>query len=245
MTVGITGWRLHIGLIFPSPLPPRLIREFYEVVPDGVDVTSVTLSVQQLGDNDMREASKGIDQACKQLAAFNVDLIYFLGVPPIVLQGPGFDKVLAERMSQASGLPAITDVTGVLQAMRHLDMKSVVLATPFESVINERIKVYLQSEGIAVTHMIGLEMHKNAEVRRLPVSVEYATARRAFLESPTRPDGIYVACGSWGSMHNIEPLEQDLDTRLVSWLSAFIWSSMRQGGVHAPVSGFGRLLASP
>lgn len=245
MTQGIPGWRLHIGLIFPSPLPARLIREFYEVVPEGVDVTSVTLSVQQLGDNDMREASKGIDQACKQLAAFNVDLIYFLGVPPIVLQGPGFDKVLAERMSQASGLPAITDVTGVLQAIRHLDMKSVVLATPFETVINERIKVYLQAEGIEVTHMIGLAMRKNAEIRRLPVSMEYATARRAFMESSTRADGIYVACGSWGSMHNIEPLERDLDTRLISWLNAFIWSSMRQGSVHAPVSGFGRLLASP
>lgn len=239
------GWRLHVGLIFPSALPSRLIREFYEVVPDGVDVTTVTLSVQQLGDNDMRKAGKGIEQACKQLAAFEVSLIYFLGIPPIVLQGPGFDRILADRMSQASGLPAITDMTGVLQAMRHLNMRSVVLATPFDSSINDRIKVYLQSEGVEVTHIKGLHMRKNAEIRRLPVSIEYVTARRAFLDSPTRSDGIYVACGSWGSMHNIEPLEKDLETSVVSWLNAFIWSSLRQGGVRASVRGFGRLLASP
>ena len=75
-------------------------------MPDGVDVTTVTLTVQHLGDDHIREAGRGIEQACRQLAAYDVDLVYFLGVPPIVLQGPGFHRVLADRMSQASGLPS-------------------------------------------------------------------------------------------------------------------------------------------
>ena len=238
------GWRLHIGLIFPSPVPPRLVREFYEVVPAGVDLTTVTLTVQNLGDDAMREAGKGIDQACRQLAAYDVDLIYFLGIPPIVLQGPGFDRVLADRMSQASGLPAITDMTGVLEAMRHLDLHTLALATPFEPVVNERIKVYLQSEGIEVVAMKGLGMTKNAEIRRLPVQVEYRVARQTFVESAVRPQGIYIACGSWGSMHNVPLLEQDLDTKVVTWLNAFMWSSMHRLGIRSPIEGFGKLMGS-
>ena len=39
MGVGITGWRLHVGVIFPTPIPPRAVREWYEVAPEGVDIT--------------------------------------------------------------------------------------------------------------------------------------------------------------------------------------------------------------
>jgi hypothetical protein len=42
MAEGLTGWRLHVGAIFPTPVPPRPIRERYEVVPEGIDSTVVT-----------------------------------------------------------------------------------------------------------------------------------------------------------------------------------------------------------
>ena len=90
MGEGITGWRLHVGVIFPTPIPPRAIREWYEVVPDGVDITCVSLTIQQLTDADMEDALKGMERAAKQLANFDVEVIYQGGVPPVVARGPGF-----------------------------------------------------------------------------------------------------------------------------------------------------------
>jgi maleate cis-trans isomerase len=84
MAEGITGWRLHVGVIFPTPVPPRAVLEFYEAVPEGVDMTTVSLTIQQLSDDDMDEAIKGMERAAKQLASFDVDLIYQSGVPPVV-----------------------------------------------------------------------------------------------------------------------------------------------------------------
>ncbi len=81
MADGITGWRLHVGVIFPTPVPPRAVLEFYEVVPDGVDMTTVSLTIQQLSDDDMDEAIKGMERAAKQLASFDVDVVYQSGVP--------------------------------------------------------------------------------------------------------------------------------------------------------------------
>src|SRR5262249_29629895 len=69
MAEGITGWRLHVGVIFPTPVPPR-------AVPEGVDMTTVSLTIQQLSDDDMDQAIKGMERAAKQLASFDVDLIY-------------------------------------------------------------------------------------------------------------------------------------------------------------------------
>lgn len=239
-----TGARVHVGLIFPSPVPPRLVREFYEIVPPGVDLSTVSLTVTNLGDEAIREAGRGVEAACKQLAQYDVDLIYFLGAPPIVLQGPGFHRVLDDRMSQAAGLPAICDISGVLAAMRALDVKRVALATPFEPVINERMRVYLASEGFEMTGNEYLNMRRNADIRRLPIRAEYDLARKAVEASQPRADAIYTACGSWGSVHHLAQLERDLGVKAVSWFSAFVWSTLRHGMIGGIDARFGRLLAS-
>ena len=244
MAEGITGWRLHVGVIFPTPVPPRAIREWYEVVPEGIDVTTVSLTIQQLTDDDMEEAVKGMERAAKQLANFDVNVIYQSGVPPVVARGPGFGDQLADRLSQASGLPAITDMSSVIDAMRACKLKTLAMATPFRQFINDRLVSYLASEQIEVTNNTALGIERNTEIRRLPIPVEYTTARKTYLASAKKPDGVYIPCGGWGSIHNIELLEQDLDTTVVTWMNAMIWSSMRRGQVTGPIYGFGKLLAS-
>src|SRR5216684_3478773 len=196
MAEGITGWRLHVGVIFPTPVPPRAVLEFYEAVPEGVDMTTVSLTIRQLSDDDMDEAIKGMERAAKQLASFDVDLIYQSGVPP------------------------------------------------FEQFINDRLIQYLAAQKIEITSNAALGIKRNVEIRRLPIPVEYTVARKTYLAATTKPDGIYIPCGGWGSIHNIELLEKDLDTTVVTWLNAMIWSSLRRGKVAGAIHGFGKLLAS-
>jgi maleate isomerase len=244
MAEGITGWRLHVGVIFPTPVPPRAIREWYEVVPEGIDITTVSLTIQQLTDADMEEAVKGMERAAKQLANFDVDVIYQGGVPPVVARGPGFANELADRLSQACGLPVITDMAAVIDAMHTCGLKTVAMATPFRQFINDRLVKYLASEQITVTNENALGIERNVEIRRLPIPVEYSLARKTYLESSRKPDGIYIACGGWGSIHNVDLLERDLDTTVVTWMNAWIWAAMKRGKVAGPVNGFGKLLAS-
>ena len=39
-------------------------------------------------------------------------------------------------------------------------------------------------------------------------------------------------------MHNIELLEKDLDTTVITWMNVMIWSSMKRGKVKGPIRGF-------
>jgi maleate isomerase len=245
MGEGITGWRLHVGVIFPTPVPPRPIREWYQVVPDGVDITTVSLTIQQLTDDNMDEAINGMERAAKQLANFDVDVIFQSGVPPIVARDqPKFANELQDRLSQAAGLPAITDMAAVIDAMHTNNINAVAMATPFRQFINDRLVKYLASENIKVTHNKALGIERNTEIRRLPIPVEYRTARQAFVGAPSKPDALYIPCGGWGSMHNIGPLERDLDTTVITWMNVMIWSAMKRTQVKGPIQGFGKLLAS-
>jgi maleate cis-trans isomerase len=165
-------------------------------------------------------------------------------VPPVVRRGLGFGDELADRLSQAAGLPAITDMSSVIDAMRTAKLKTLAMATPFEQFINDRLIQYLAAEKIEITTNTALGIKRNVEIRRLPIPVEYTVARKTYLEAATKPDGIYIPCGGWGSIHNIELLEKDLDTTVVTWLNAMIWSSLRRGKVAGAIQGFGKLLAS-
>jgi len=112
------GWRAHLGAIFPTPIPARVIREFYDVVPEGVDITISSLTIRQLTVEDLEEALGGLDRAAEQMARFEVDLVYFLGVPPVVIKGPGYDREVIARLERASGKPAGTDIAAVMEAFR-------------------------------------------------------------------------------------------------------------------------------
>jgi maleate cis-trans isomerase len=244
MAEGLTGWRLHIGAIFPTPVPPRAFLEFYEMAPEGVDMTTVSLTIQQLSDDDMDQAILGMERAAKQLSNFDVDVIYQAGVPPIVRKGLGFHRELADRLSQASGLPVVTDMGGVLDAMHTMGLKTVAMATPFQQFINDRLVQYLANEGIEVVSNQALGILRNTEIRRLPIPVEYQTAHKAFTSAAVKPDGLYIPCGGWGSVHNVEPLERDLDTTAVTWALAMLWAPMRVRNIIEPLQGFGKLLAA-
>ena len=63
----------------PTPVPPRPIREWYQVVPNGIDITTVSLTIQQLTDDNMEEALKGAERAARQLSSFDVDVIFRVG----------------------------------------------------------------------------------------------------------------------------------------------------------------------
>lgn len=236
------GWRTHLGVIFPTPIPGRVIQEFYEVVPEGVDITSSSLTIRQLSAGDLKDAMTGVERAAEQMARFKVDLIYQLGVPPIVLNDPGYDQEIIARMESASGLPACTDIAGVMEAFRALNLRKLVMATPFQDELNGRIKTYLAASGFDIVHMKGLQILDNVEIRELPVPVEYTFTREVVRESPVEPDGIYVPCGGWGTVRNIARLEEDLGKPVVTWFQAMIWWALTRGGVGAPVRGFGKLL---
>ena len=238
------GWRMHLGVIWPTPLPGWIVQEFHEVVQDGVDITAVTLTIRQLGVKDMEEALAGIEQAAEQLASFEVDLIYFMGIPLLTLKGAGFDREVIARIQKASGLPASTGITGVMQAFKKLKLQRLIMATPFEDEVNQRIKDFFKPEGFDIVHMKGLQIRRNVEFRKLPVPIQYKFTREVFRESPVEPDGIYIPCQGWGSIHNIQHLENDLGKPVITGLNAMIWYTMQMMGIREPVRGFGRLLES-
>src|SRR3981081_3227411 len=126
------GWRGHLGKISPAPVAGRVVREFYDVVPDGVDITIAPLTLQKFARGARDDMMKHVGDATELIAEKGVDAIYLGGVPPIVMKHHGYDLELVAEMEKRSGRPASTDVTGVMDAFRALGIRRLVMAAPFE-----------------------------------------------------------------------------------------------------------------
>jgi hypothetical protein len=83
------------------------------VVPDGIDITTVSLTIQQLTDDNMEEALARWSGR-RQLANFDVDDLSTVWCPADRSARPGgLRQSIAGQARQASGLPCITDMVGV------------------------------------------------------------------------------------------------------------------------------------
>ena len=192
----------------------------------------------------MDDALTGMERAAKQLSNFDVDVIFQSGVPPVVARGAWLCQRIAGSAGAGLGLSVHhrhgrRDRRHAREQTAHSrdgDAVPAVHQRPVGEISRHRADHRHHNKALGI--------ERNTEIRRLPIPVEYQTARKAFLEAPGKPDGLYIPCGGWGCMHNIEPLEQDLDTTVITWMNVMIWSAMRRGKVTGPIKGFGKLLAS-
>jgi len=130
MAEGLTGWAAACrGRSSPTPVAAGdRYANGTRLLPEGIDITTVSLTIQQLTDDNMEGGARGDGgRAARQLANFDVDVIYQSGVPPgrRARNAGGSPIKLQDRLEQASGLPCITDMVGVVDAMHDQQLRTV------------------------------------------------------------------------------------------------------------------------
>lgn len=97
---------------------------------------------------------------------------------------PVEQEVVAE-LSRQAGLPVSTAMSATVQAMKHLKIRSTVVATAYKESINQPVKQYHEDGGVEVLAIKGLEVSKPVDQVKLPDYASYKVAARA-LSSPPR-----------------------------------------------------------
>jgi maleate isomerase len=160
------------------------------------------------------------------------------GAPVVLANGP--EKV-AQILSDATGVPATTNVQGLVNGMRRLDMQKVVVVTPYypESAV-ELVRNYIESQGFDIVALVGGEgtlgtMHEVSQ------QGTYRMAKKAMLANPSA-DGILLVGGGAPLYDVIETIETDTGKPVVSNNFASLWNALTLANVRSPIPGYGKLL---
>lgn len=134
-------------------------------------------------------------------------------------------------------------MTAAMDALKSLGARRIVISSPYTEERNLMLKRFLEGNGFEVVAMNGLGIVKNVELTRLPFHVSYQRAVEA-IRSAEEVDGVYLPCGRWPVVGNLQAIENDTGAAAVSNIQAMAWFGLKSLGIHERIAGYGKLLES-
>jgi maleate isomerase len=227
-------WKAQLGLIVPS-WNTTMEYECSRIAPPGVSIHSSRIAHTDDSDESLLHMVAVAPEAAELLAHAKVKAICF-GCTGASFIRPGLDQEIVERMEAATKTPATTTSTAIKEALSHLGIESVAIASPYPDHANDLLAKFLTAAGFRVVSQKGLNVECPAF---LPPEKAYEVARQA---DRNDADGIIISCTNFRSLEVIESLEADLGKPVVSSNTASMWKLFELAAIHDKVPGAGRLL---
>ena len=128
----------RIGLLVPSSSSVQE-RDFSKALPEDVTLHVARMRLSNVEAESTLRIVQEIETESKKLADVDVDVIVFPATAPSSRNGIGYDEELIKRISAASGKPATTAATALLEALRVLSIKTIVLGAPWSAPVNQTV----------------------------------------------------------------------------------------------------------
>jgi len=243
------GWKGRVGLLIPSR-NTTLEPEFNRMAPEGVSVHAARMILKEASPAALRQMEKEVYRAASVITAVNPDVIVVGCTSGSFIKGLGYDQRLIKKITQLTGVKAITTSTAVIEGLKLLRITRVAVATPYTDEVNEKEKEFIEAHGIRVTGIRGLGYSKPMKSYPLaskPVSLigllTPAIAYKLAMDVDTREaDGIFISCTNFRTVEIIEALEKNSGKPVVTSNQASMAMALRMMGIKEKITGFGSLL---
>ena len=234
----MSGWKARIGYLSPSVFETP--SDWDLILPAGFTIVSSGLNVQAHTEAEFNKAIDALGAGLGIFKAEECDAILLGGITLGTQRGYGAEQEVVAKLSQQVGVPVSTAMSATVQALKHLKVRSAVIATAYKETINQGVKKYYEDGGVKVLAIKGLEVSKPVDQVKLPDYASYKVARELFRRHPDA-DGILLQ-GRWRTVAHVQELEDDSGRPVVSSTAASLWWVMQVLGMKVPIEGYGKLL---
>jgi arylmalonate decarboxylase len=210
--------------------------------PTGIRFQAASVGLKTMTPKGYDEVLERIAPAAKALSLQGAKAIVLMGTSLSFYQGAAFNRELTQRLSTASGCPAVTMSTAVIEGLKSFGAKRLAVATAYDDEVNHRLQIFLQQEGFEVLKIRGLGVENVADIHNVTQDGLLRFSIEVF-ESAHRPDALLVSCGGLRTLDLLDPLEGRCKVPVVSSLPHALRAGVRLLGQSGRVPGHGRLLS--
>lgn len=230
----------HLGVIAP---PTNTVNEaeWRTLLPAHIDMTFVRMALHAHTDTpDGQQALRDdLAIAMEALAAHGADVMTYACTAGSMTTP---HDTLPNWMRDTAGKPAITTAAAIVEALRYLDVRRVVVATPYHAALNHHETLFLEAAGFDVLAIDGLGIgaggpHEYVQIARVPRDDIAAHIRSVMRDDA---EAILVSCTDFPALSLIATLEAEFGIPVVSSNTATLWATLRHAGISAAIPG-GRL----
>lgn len=238
---GVTYGTTRLGVLVPSGNSVAE-TELRAMLPDDITMLTTRLALRGSSETELMAMLADLDAAASLLGHAEPDLIAF-HCTAVSTFAPHLAGEIRDRITTATGRPAIATADAILAAFRVLDTKRVLLVTPYIEPVHQREIEYLTAHGLTVTGGSCLGVDTNTEMARLTPAVIAEQVRRAASEAAPA-DACFISCTAIRSAGLIAGLEQSLGMPVITSNQVLAWYALRTLGIGRNVTGFGQLFAT-
>ena len=229
----MSDWRARLGFIVPS-WNTVMEYEIARMVPPGVSLHFARIPHTSDAEEVLVKLIDEAPHAAETLAHANMDAICF-GCTGGSFVRPDSDRLIAERIQRHTGTPATTTSAALVEALKAVGARRVVIVSPYPVWLNERLAGLLKRNGLEVLAARGLGDDRPA---KYPPQRAAELAREA---NVPEADAVFISCTNFRSLEVIPSLEAELGKPVISSNTSALWRMLRIVGDRAAVAGGGQL----
>jgi len=230
-----------LGMIFPpanTPVPP----EAYEMYPSGVQFLALGVGLERMTPEGYDRVVDRIMPAAKKLASDGANAIDVMGTSLTFYKGAAFNQQLKESIRKATGLPATTMSTAIVEGLKAVGGHRLAVATAYNDEVNHRLHTFLGESGFEILAIKGMGIERFED--RPPVTqAELIKFTTGVWKTAPKADAILISCGALKTLEILAPLEQRCGVPVVSSLPHALWAGVRLLGLNGRAPGYGILLS--
>jgi maleate isomerase len=230
----------RIGMLYPSSGISE--REVEKMLPQEISLHVTRIPMSMPTYDSLSHMADSVEGASKLLEDAHVDVIAFNCTIGSLIRGKGYDQSIIKRIRHATGLPATTTTTAVVAGLKALDIKRLILVSPYAELLHQKEKAFLEGQGFQVLNdrWVGLsdcfQQYETDPLRWCEMVIA--------MQKP-QCEGYFISCGGIRVVEIIQELESELGKPVITSNQALIWHCLRIIGLEEPIQGFGRLLKTP
>ena len=214
----------RIGLIIPSSnrLTEPQLRHF---APPSLGIHVTRLQMTGKWNRPLSALSEDIQRAASALADAKCDIIVFHCTGHAMEEGPDGDARTRAMIKSATGIEAMSTAAAIEEALGTLNLKRLILLTPYDQDTNDHEIDYLRQIGIAVVHDVALALPGSDDYLAQPPErwVELAVEH-----AHDDADGYFLSCTNTTQIEAIEPIERRLGKPVVNSNQAVLWAGVKR-----------------
>jgi maleate isomerase len=218
----------------PPLLPPQVAMNHNRLSRPGSAMSAESL----------RTMAESVDRAAHDLAQAHPEMILYGCTSGSFLAGIGREAEIAQRIADATGIPAVTTSTAVVAALHAVGARKLFMITPYPDDINDHEVRFLAHYGFEVAGWDAFRCATSEKIRAVS-SEEVAALAMRHAADIGKCDALFISCTNLLTLDQIAGLEQKLRKPVVTSNQASLWAVLRHMKVDTRDLRAGELFARP
>lgn len=214
-------------------------NDMFSIKPDRVFLHFTRISMEkEVSIENLADTAEGIGYALDTLMSGRDDLdviCYNCTSGSFVIGEENIINKIEENRPEVKGT---TMFTGVVNALKALDVKKIAVGTAYTKDINELERKFLENKGFDVLQIKGLNLKTDIEMNN--ISPEELIDFSISLDHH-EADAIFLSCGALRTTEVIAMIELKIKKPVLTSNQASFWNCLRLAGINDNIKGFGKL----